>query len=271
MGDSVEELRDEMNRLPDWYHRIELGNGLVTPGRDWYHSMWLLNRSIMDQVDFKGRRVLEIGACDGLWSFEAEKRGAALVVATDLFDYALERFLFCRRVLKSKVVPLYNVSVYDLADSLARYLAPQSPACPHQLKFDVVVFFGVLYHLRDPMLALAQIRSVVKEDGLVLLETAYARCEEKPVMLFNGGAKRRLYPDYSSWWAPSESCLTEMCETSLLQLQSETVATHRQDEPVGRIGAILKPIPASAVAPEIAYEINVHYKAEIPRIGCRSG
>ena len=159
----------------------------------------------MDRVDFTQKRVLEIGACDGMWSFEAERRGAALVVATDVFDYALERFLFCKRVLKSKVVPLYSVSVYDLADSLGRYLAPQSPSHLHAIKFDIVICFGVLYHLRDPMLALAQVRSVVKGEGSVLLETAYAHREEKPVMLFSGGEKRRLYPDVSNWWAPSYS------------------------------------------------------------------
>lgn len=264
---STDQLKSEMESLGPWYHSIDLGGGLVTPGRAWYHHMWEVCRDTMNHLDFRGRRVLDIGANDGLWSFEAERRGAALVVAVDLFDYALERFLFCRRVLKSKVVPLYNVSVYELSDSLARYLSPQSPTVPDVLKFDIVIFYGVLYHLRDPMRALAEVRSVVKEDGAVLLETAYARCEEKPIMLFNGGSKRRLYPDYTSWWAPSRSCLVEMCETSFFNLQEDTVHTHKQDEPVGRIGAVLKAIPPTAIDPEMAYEIRTHYKAGIPRIG----
>src|SRR5437588_11338087 len=123
---SVHALRAEMNSFRDWYHNIDLGNGLVTPGRG-FDALWKLDRAAMDRVDFHGKTVLDVGACDGMWSFEAEKRGAKLVVAVDLFDYALERFLFCRRVLGSKVVPFFNVSAYELSDSLGRHLAAQSP------------------------------------------------------------------------------------------------------------------------------------------------
>jgi len=119
MNDNIDAVRAEMNEFRDWYHKIDLGNGLITPGRD-YESIWQVCRATMDRVNFAGKRVLDVGACDGLWAFEAERRGAALVVATDLFDYALERFLFCKRILRSKIVPFYNVSVYDLSDSLGR-------------------------------------------------------------------------------------------------------------------------------------------------------
>lgn len=192
-----------MLRLPNWYHSIDLGHGLVTPGRD-FGPIWRVCEATLDRIDFTGKRVLDIGACDGKWSFEAERRGAAAVVAVDLFDYALERFLFCRRVLRSRVTPLYNVSVYNLVDALGRHLGPvDAPFEPYAQRFDVVLFFGVLYHLRDPMLALAQVRSAVKPGGVVLIETAYAHGESGSRMVFHGGERRRFYNDLSTWWIVS--------------------------------------------------------------------
>jgi tRNA (mo5U34)-methyltransferase len=260
--DAIEKLRAEMNALPDWYHRIDLGHGLVTPGRD-YEPIWSLCRAAMDQVDFRGKRVLDVGACDGQWSFEAERRGAAAVVAVDLFDYALERFLFCKRVLRSRVTPLYNVSVYRLADSLGRQLSPTAPPLePYANKFDIVLFFGVLYHLRDPLRALAQVRSVVKNEGVVLLETAYAHAEDRSVMLFHGGARKRFYNDPTTWWIPSESALIEMGETSLLR--ARVVSRLTQDHQAGRISAVCAPTTFADLDPEMAYEIANHYPTPGP-------
>ena len=255
-----------MMDLPDWYHKIDLGNGLVTPGRD-YEPIWSVCQATMDQIDFTGKRVLDIGACDGKWSFAAEQRGAAMVVAVDLFDYALDRFMFCKRVLRSGVAPLYNVSVYDLIDSLGRYLAPaDAPFAPYSNKFDVVLFFGVLYHLRDPLLALAQVRSVVKNDGVVLLETAYAYQEERSVMIFHGGSRKRFYNDPTTWWLPSEPALLEMCETTLLQPRLRTCTRIKQDHQAGRIGLVCEPTTYSNLTTEMAYEIANHYPVPLPKV-----
>ena len=252
-----------MSQHRDWYHKIDLGRGLVTPGRD-FDDIWNVCRQMMDRVDFRGKRVLDVGACDGLWSFEAERRGAALVVATDLFPYALDRFLFCRRVLKSNVVPLYNVSIYNLIDSLGRYLSSYtSPFAPFSNCFDVVICFGVLYHLRDPLNALSQLRSVVSDGGNVLLETAYIHAETKPVMLFNGGDTKRMYNDVTTWWAPSYSCLQEVCQTSLFKLEEASVATLIQDGLMGRIGALLKPARLDSVSESMGYEIVKHYRTPV--------
>ena len=49
-------------------HTIDLGQGLITPGRD-FDDIWAVCRASMDKIDFRGKRVLDIGACDGLWSF----------------------------------------------------------------------------------------------------------------------------------------------------------------------------------------------------------
>ena len=65
-----------------WVHSIDLGNGIVTPGM-WGPPSPTIMRAL-DTIDFHGKKVLDIGCWDGLWSFEAEKRGATTIVATDL-------------------------------------------------------------------------------------------------------------------------------------------------------------------------------------------
>src|SRR6266496_2065088 len=72
-------LRERVHSL-DWVHTIDLGQGLVTPGA-WPPSP--LIRKAFDSLDFVGKRVLDVGCWDGLWSFEAERRGAGEVYATD--------------------------------------------------------------------------------------------------------------------------------------------------------------------------------------------
>lgn len=264
---SREAIVEEMNRHTDWYHKIDLGQGIVTPGRP-FEPIWEVCARTLEGVDFRGKRVLDVGACDGRWSFEAERRGAAEVVAVDLFDYALERFLFCRSVLRSRVVPLYNVNVYALADALGRKVAPKgAPFQGYSDRFDVVIFFGVLYHLKDPMLALAQVRSVVKDDGLVLLETAYEPNDTRAVMYYHGGPRKRFYNDISTWWIPSFPALVEMGEGSLLRHVAGSETLLRQDSQVGRVGAHFRPFGVGEIAHDYGYEIANHYPSPLPKIG----
>ena len=157
-----------------------------------------------------------------MFAFEAEKRGAAYVVATDLMPYALERFHFCKRVLGSRVVPFFNTSVYELS----RWMPQMLEGLPADYegsrdKFDIVVCFGVLYHLRDPMLAVAQIRTALKQTGAALIETATVR-SLRPIMEFNTDGNR-FYRDLTTWWAPSFACLKAMCRASALQVLPRTI------------------------------------------------
>lgn len=264
----VARLREEMNSLTDWFHNIDLGNGLVTPGRG-MELLWRMDRTLMDRVDFRGKSVLEIGSCDGMFSFEAERRGAAYVVATDLMPYALDRFRFCNRVLGSSVVPFYSTSVYELADWLPKLLA-DLPADYQGArdKFDVVICFGVLYHLKDPMAALAHIRSVVKEDGVVLFETACLR-SRKPMMYFNTGGDL-FYRDVTTWWAPSLACLKAMCRGSLLEVVPGSVPWRFRisglGRRIGRVGFLAKPVPPGRVDPRYLESIRSHYPRPLPRV-----
>jgi tRNA (mo5U34)-methyltransferase len=112
-------LKDELEAIPHWYHRIALPGGLVTPG--WAPLDVDLYRV---PADLTGKRVLDVGAWDGFWSFEALKRGAREVVAIDDFSNAIykgeqrgwKQFDFCRDALgyTSSQCSRQEMSVYDV-------------------------------------------------------------------------------------------------------------------------------------------------------------
>jgi tRNA (mo5U34)-methyltransferase len=195
---------DEINALP-WVHTIDLGNGIVTPGK-WPHND--LIQQAFDQIDFTGKRVLDIGCWDGLWSFEAEKRGAAEVYATD--DVSQRSFHSTQTFSLAK----------DILESNVRYF-PETPVerVPTLgLKFDVVLFLGVYYHLRDPLRALAILRSVLNDGGLIVIEGAVIYNRRRSFARF-------LYDDVfcddaSNWWIPSTKCLEEWVESSFFRKTS---------------------------------------------------
>src|SRR5262249_3942805 len=114
-------------------------------------------------VDFRGTSVLDVGCWDGYWSFFAEKRGAASVLAADDFSQnwaSAAGVELAKELLGSKIEIDPRRSVYDLA-SLGR-------------RFDVVMFLGVYYHLLDPFHAFAQLRHCCHERTVVLIEGAEA-------------------------------------------------------------------------------------------------
>jgi tRNA (mo5U34)-methyltransferase len=121
-SDSVkqEEAKQAINRI-DWWHTIDLGNGLVTPGK--ITPADTLNRIGMPD-DLSGKTALDIGASDGFYSFEAEKRGARRVVATGLWGRGGYRskdgFDLAHEILHSKVESV----VIDLFDMTPENLGP---------------------------------------------------------------------------------------------------------------------------------------------------
>lgn len=179
-----------------WFHRIDLGNGLVTPGLD--DTAAKLQRLKLP-ADFTGKTVLDIGAWDGFFSFEAERRGASRVVAVDSFCWSGEGwghkagFELARQALHSKVEDR-EIEVLDLT--------PENPGT-----FDVVFFFGVLYHMRHPLLALEKVAAVTKSH--LILETKVDLLSfGTPAMAFYLGDE--LNGDPTNWWGPNISCLCDM-------------------------------------------------------------
>jgi len=111
----TQELQDQMNRIK-WWHQIDIGNGVVTPGID-NTQQRVKDLGLPD--DLHGKTVLDVGACDGAFAFEAERRRASRVLAIDEFIWAgkgwasKEGFDCARRVLGSKVEDML-LDVYDL-------------------------------------------------------------------------------------------------------------------------------------------------------------
>jgi tRNA (mo5U34)-methyltransferase len=194
---NADEIVARIQGLP-WFHRIPLGEGVVTPGRDVDAGAKLAFNKIPD--DLTGKTVLDIGAWDGLFSFEAERRGAARVLATDSFAWggegwgSKECFLVAREILGSKVDDL-DIDVMDV--------------CTERVggQFDVVFLLGVLYHLRHPLLALEKVAGVTRE--CLILSTSID-------MLGHKGPAAAFYPttelagDATNWWGPNPACVEAM-------------------------------------------------------------
>ena len=179
-----------------WWHTIDLGDGVVTPGRDETPARLPL-LALPDSL--AGLSVLDIGAWDGFYSFAAERRGATRVVATD--EYAWRHlgtgrrgFDCAHRALGSKVEAV-EVDVMDLAPDAVGGT------------FDLVMFLGVLYHLRDPMTALERVASVTK-DRLVLETHVNLLNVRRPAAAFYPGTE--LYGDATNWWGPNIPALVGM-------------------------------------------------------------
>jgi tRNA (mo5U34)-methyltransferase len=211
------QLMDEVKAL-SWFHCIDLGNGVVTPGQ---YPPSDLTRQAFDQIDFTGKRVLDVGCWDGFWTFEAEKRGAAEVYATD--DVSQRPFHSTRT---------FNVAK-DILQSNARYF-PETPIerLPSLgVKFDIVLFLGVYYHLRDPLRALGILRSMLNDGGLIVIEGPVLYNSRKAFAAF-------LYHeicrhDRSNWWVPSVKCLEEWIESSFFRKKVTHLHTNKV---IGRSG-----------------------------------
>lgn len=251
------ELEHEINSRT-WYHTIDLGNGLRTPGRQ-YEPIWQMIRDCRSQIDYSGKYVLDIASFDGMWAFEAEELGAAQVVATDTFFAAYDNLLLAREVRRSKVIPFYNTSIYRLRDSLAQYIE-EGPGL-----FDIVQNMGMLYHVRDVMFALAQTRSVLKTGGLALIETAVILDDSDSYMVLNGYPQHcRIYPDSSTWWAMTVPCLSEMLHANCLAVQANSVRALHQytngDRQIGRVALVAQAIKLDDLPFELAQEARHTYR-----------
>jgi tRNA (mo5U34)-methyltransferase len=182
-----------------WYHTIDLGQGIVTKGVD--DTPARLARAAVP-ADLSGRSVLDIGAWDGFWSFEAERRGAARVVASDHYAWhgtgwgtgqGKAGFLLAREALGSRVEDL-DIDVLQLSPERAG-------------TFDLVFFLGVLYHVPNPLQALERVASVTAK--MLILETVVDMVGiSRPAAAFY--PDRELNGDPTNWWGPNPAAVAGM-------------------------------------------------------------
>ena len=214
-----------------WWHSIDLGNGVITPGRK--SADWLKHElAALRLPDLHGKSVLDIGAWDGYYSFAAERLGARRVLALDHYVWSLDRACaeawHARYAGAGEVAPpiestdawqpqaLPGKRGFDTAcavlgsrveDRVSDFMDVPAAAIG---TFDVVLFLGVLYHMENPLAALRKLRTLTGE--MAVIEThavalpAYehrALCEFYP----NG----ELDGDVSNWWGPNLAALRAMC------------------------------------------------------------
>lgn len=194
-------VRHQVAAEPYWFQKLEVMPGLFSPGWSDPAKDKLPYYGLPD--DLTGKRVLDIGCAEGFFSFEAERRGAREVVGIDSFPDSVRRFNIVKAARQSNA-NAFLMNVYDLE--------------PKRLgTFDVVLFYGVFYHLKHPQLALERIRSICTGDLLFQTHmheepcvkgTPWARYYPHGMM---SGANKELY-DPTIFWLFNSACCMAMLD-----------------------------------------------------------
>jgi tRNA (mo5U34)-methyltransferase len=214
---SREEIRRRAAALGPWFHNIELNGVATAPDHflgDYPAVKW---RSFSDAIpkNLAGRSVLDIGCNGGFYSIEMKRRGAERVLGIDFDEDYLAQARFAAEVT-GQDIEFRKLSVYDVG-ALGEL-------------FDVVLFMGVLYHLRHPLLALDLIHAHAARDMLVFQSMQRGSREVESVgedytFWEAGHFDRPGYPklhfiehryagDPTNWWAPNAAAVEAMLRAS---------------------------------------------------------
>ncbi len=205
---SREQINDLVKSVPSWGHTITLPYGIKTPGVYQEEIQNWTAQAI--PVNLTGLTVLDVGALDGYHSFLCEKRGATVTAIDSLMHGGgLGGFNLCKELLKSKV-RFIKLDVYDV-ESL-------------NTSFDIVLYFGVYYHLKNPLLAFEKLYKMTNLS--LLIEGHFIDIGGKPLMVFFPGGE--LNGDASNWWSPNQQCLEDMCKVA--GFKDVTIIAKRYDD-----------------------------------------
>jgi tRNA (mo5U34)-methyltransferase len=222
-----------------WHQRFELCPGTFTPGVS--DVATLLAKAGIPE-DLTGASVLDVGTTNGGTAFVLERRGATDVTAIDIYDPDRFGFNAIRDALGS-AVQFRRMSVYELSTQMKR-------------RFDIVIFWGVLYHLRHPLLAIDNVRAVT--GGRAYIETAVcdhetARWGDLPIARFY--RHDELAGDGSNWFAPNVRTLLDWCKSC--GLEPEIVDSWPQPLP-SRVMVSTSVIPGMPEYQTMSYEQALH-------------
>lgn len=213
---------ERLSRL-GWYHSIELPDGSVIPGHQSVEQQRTRLRQFRIPADLTGKRVLDIGAWDGWFSFEMERRGASVLAVDSARN---TRLLEAKALLGSRID-------YHIAD-ICRLTAKEVGT------FDIVLFLGVLYHLKHPLLALENVCGMSREMACIESFVTDSDPSAIPLMEFYETAELRGQLD--NWCGPNTACLLAFTRTAgFARVQLESVLGER-----AHVSAFRKWEPAAA-------------------------
>ncbi len=221
-------LEREVQSLGEWFQNFDLGGVQTAPNHplgDYPRVKWNRFRGSIPQ-NLEGKSVLEIGCNAGFYAFEMKKRGAEHVVGIDTDQTYLRQAEFMRKALRLDV-EFREISVYNVSELGER--------------FDLVLFLGVLYHLRHPLLALDLLREHATRDLLVVQSMLRGSSKIEPIdadysfwdtEIFSRPGFPKMYfverqyaGDPTNWWVPNQACLEAMIRSAGFQ-----VLEHPEDE-----------------------------------------
>jgi tRNA (mo5U34)-methyltransferase len=214
---TTEQIRQRIEELGDWFHNLELAGVQTAPDHflgDYPRVKWQRFSASIPE-DLSGKSVLDVGCNAGFYSIQMKRRGADRVVAIDTDEKYLAQARFAAKVSNAEI-EFRNLSVYKVGDL-------------HE-QFDLVLFMGVLYHLRHPLLALDLLREHVVGDLLVaqsLLRGAKEAMKVPPDFpfweqeIFQNQSFPRMYfighkfaQDPTNWWIPNRACFQAMLRSA---------------------------------------------------------
>jgi tRNA (mo5U34)-methyltransferase len=240
------EIQRRVEALGTWFHNLDLKGVKTAPNHflgDYPNVKWQAFAHAIPN-DLRGRTVLDIGCNAGFYSIEMKRRGADRVVGIDFSDQYLDQARFAAEVSQVDI-ELRKMSVYDVAMLGER--------------FDIVLFMGVLYHLRHPLLALDLIHEHAARDLLIFqsmqrgsdqmdaVRADYDFFEQDhfgspgyPKLHF---IEHRYASDWTNWWVPNAACSAAMLRSAGFE-----VVEHPEEE-VFICRRIERPTQAGAVYP----------------------
>jgi tRNA (mo5U34)-methyltransferase len=236
---STAEIEARIAELGPWFHNIDLGGVRTAPDHflgDYPAVKWRRFAHALPP-DLTGRSVLDIGCNAGFYAIEMKRRGAARVVGIDESESYLAQARFAAETCGIEI-EFRSLSVYDVARLGER--------------FDLVLFMGVLYHLRHPLLALDLIHEHVAGDMLVFQSMQRGSAEVEPVRedydfweteVFDRPGFPRLHfveksysNDWTNWWVPNRACAEAMLRSAGFEIRDHPEAEVYVCRRVGRDG-----------------------------------
>ena len=222
-GMTRSDLRARIEALGPWFHNLDFDGIQTAPDHflgDYPRCKW---RNLADAVpaDLTGWNVLDIGCNAGFYALEMKRRGADRVVAIDADPHYLRQAELAME-MTGLSIELRQMSVYSVADLRCR--------------FDLVLFMGVLYHLRHPLLALDLIRAHVAEKLLVCqsLQRGERRIAslapdypfDETSIFHDPAAPRMQFVEHSfagdptNWWIPNAACMEAMLRSAGFRIEA---------------------------------------------------